>query len=628
MSRRSGRAPGVEWLALGGILLVAALAYARVLNGEFQWDDYGSVVENPRIRDLQDVLSGFLPALVRSGRPVVDLTFALNHAAGGLAPFGYHLVNLAIHACAVVLVFLFTRTVMRLAGAPHPRAVAILVAGAFALHPLQTQAVSYVAQRAESLASCAYLGALLLLLLAERRGPSPAGVAAYLLGLCVFVLGLGAKVIVVTLPAAYLLLAWMIPRGVHRAEMASLPRRLAMLLPWVAVDLLLSTRTMQSIEGAPDAGFSVAGLPPFTYLLTQFRVLVTYVRLLFLPVGQFVEWNIPAASGPGDAAVLLPGAILAAVLALAGWLFWSGRARTDADGGARCTAAFGIAWFFLLLAPTSSIVPLADLLQEHRVYLASWGLFVAVAVGAERVVDRWRIRPVVAGGVACVLLLALALLTFRRNAAWETRLGLWSDEVARAPENWRAHLNLGFALAERGRTDEAVREYRAAYALGGGATPATASYILNNIGAVLANAGRTAEAVVPLRQSLELRPAETDVLYNLALLERMLGHEGEAEALATRATRIRPDHALSLNLLGEIRLDQGDARAALDLFRRAASATLDDGAPRYNAGKALARLGQVAEACAIWRPLGSDPAVAPAIRQLSAKALARERCPR
>ncbi|MEY2668596.1 MAG: hypothetical protein RJA59_1234, partial [Pseudomonadota bacterium] len=267
MSERPGRTPGVEWMVLGGILLVAVLAYARVLHGEFQWDDFSSVLENHRIRDLREVLAGFLPALVRSGRPVVDLTFALNHAAGGLDPFGYHLLNLAVHACAVVLVFVFTRTVLRLAEAPRPGGVALGVAGLFALHPLQTQAVSYVAQRAESLASCAYLGALLLLLLAERRGKSPAGVAAYLLGLAVFVLGLGSKVIVVTLPAAYLLLAWMIPRGAHRAAMTTLPRRLGMLVPWVAVDVLLSTRTIRSIEGAPDAGFSVAGLPPITYLL-------------------------------------------------------------------------------------------------------------------------------------------------------------------------------------------------------------------------------------------------------------------------------------------------------------------------------------------------------------------------
>ena len=214
-------------MALAEILLVAALVYARVLHGEFQWDDFSSVVENHRIRNLEQVLAGFLPALIRSGRPVVDLTFALNHAAGGLDPFGYHLLNLAVHLCAVVLAYAFTRTVLRLAGVPRPLAVAIVVAGAFAFHPLQTQAVSYVAQRAESLASCAYLGALLLLLFAERRGWSLAGVAAYLLGFLVFVLGLGSKVIVVTLPVAYLLLARTIPRGVHRAEMASPPRRLA-----------------------------------------------------------------------------------------------------------------------------------------------------------------------------------------------------------------------------------------------------------------------------------------------------------------------------------------------------------------------------------------------------------------
>jgi tetratricopeptide (TPR) repeat protein len=556
------------WLLLASFLVLTALVYARTLRGEFQWDDATVVVENASIRNLPIVLAGFVPALFQSGRPVVELTAALNYAMGGLDPLGYHLVNLGIHLWVVVLVFVFTRTVLRLAGSARPLAVSVVVAGLFALHPLQTQAVSYVAQRAESLASGFYLATLLLLIAAERRGATPRGAFAYGAALTTFLLGLGSKPIVVTLPAAYLLLALVVPRGTARGALASWPRQLALILPIAALDALVSARTVASVQGTIDAGFNVAGLPPATYFLTQWKVIVTYLRLLLVPVGQFVDWTVPAATGPGELAVLLSGALLAGIIGVAGWLFLSGRSGDDLRGGARVTAAFGILWFFLLLAPTSSVVPIADLLMEHRIYLASWGIFVAIVVSAERLLERARVRPIAAATAVGVVLFCLGLLTFRRNAVWETRIGLWSNEVACAPDNWRAHLGLGLAYVDKGMTDSALRELRAAYEGGGASTPFNEAFILDNVASVLVSAGRPGEALGPVRRIVELRPQDTNALFNLA------------------------------NILK------------------------DQGTP------AADRSGGPAEACAIWGRLAADGTAEPSIRGLSARAFADANCPR
>jgi hypothetical protein len=243
--------PKARWLALPLVLAVAA--YARALGGEFQLDDFGSIVESPAVKDLGRALRGFWPALARGGRPLTDLTFALNYAVGGLDPWGFHATNLAFHLAVVGLVFLFTRAGLRLAGSGAATGLAVAVAGLFALHPIQTQAVSYVVQRAEVLASGLYLAALLLLLAAERRGRTAAGVAAWVAGFSAFALGLAAKAIVVTLPAAYLLLAAMVPGVAGRKALSTWPRRLALIAPWAAFDLLFASAAMGGMAGQSDA---------------------------------------------------------------------------------------------------------------------------------------------------------------------------------------------------------------------------------------------------------------------------------------------------------------------------------------------------------------------------------------
>ncbi len=615
------------WLALP--LVVAAAAYARVLHGEFLLDDFPSIVESPAVKDLGRALRALVPELLRGGRPVTDVTFALNYAAGGLDPWGFHLVNLALHLAVAGLVFLFTRTVLRLAGARPAGVMAVVVAGTFALHPLQTQAVSYVVQRAEVLASGLYLASLLLLLQAERSGRTPRGALAYGLALAAFVLGLGAKAIVVTMPAAYLLLTVAVPDAAGRKTLTTGGRRAAMLAPWVAVAAWFSFATATVVEGSTHVGFAVQGLGPGSYFLSQLRAVTTYLRLLLVPLGQNGYWVVTPARGLSDPGVLPSGLVLVAILGGALVLWARARRRTDQGGAAGRVAAFGVAWFFLVLAPTSSVVPLADLLVEHRVYLASWGVIVAVTVGLARVVALLpESRRALAAGVAVAITWgALGALLHRRNAVWENRLAFWSDAVAGSPRAQRPHLNLAYALWERGRYGEAVDHYHLALDFGGRATPAEEAFLQNNLGVALLSAGRLDEAVAALTRATELEPGNANALANLALLAFRRGDLDLAERYVNRALQARPDSGGALEVLGGIRMARGDAAGALDPLERAVRLDPDDAERWLNLAQANERLGRTREACSALRRVGRLP-VPVAQRQAAATKATALGCPR
>ncbi|HET6923604.1 MAG TPA: hypothetical protein VFI16_10700, partial [Anaeromyxobacteraceae bacterium] len=409
---------GLRWGLLAPLLL-ATLAYARVLGGEFQFDDLTSVEENPAVKAPALLLAR--PLLDGSFRPLTDLGFALNHALGRLDPLGYPVLNRARHLLAVVLVHRLSLAVLRRAGAARVQGTALAVAGAFAVHPLHSQAVSYVAQRAEVLASVLYLGALLLLLEADRRGRGVGGVAAWGGALAVWLLGLHAKAVAVSLPAAWVLLAATLPRGEEPAP-RRLGRALLQVAPFLALAALFAVRTVGSLRGRPDAGLEVPGIPPLAYALTQIRVVLGYLRLLAWPSGQNLDHEVAPSTGL-DGPTLLAAAALAALLAAAVVLSVRSRAWPAPGRAAARLGLLGLGWFLLVLAPTSSAIPLADLMEEHRAYLASWGPLLAAGAAAARLLDRFapaRRRMVAAVGVAATWL-GLALALHARNAVWETK---------------------------------------------------------------------------------------------------------------------------------------------------------------------------------------------------------------
>lgn len=601
------RRPRPGWALLLPLAL-GALSYARVLHGEFQFDDRPSVEQNPAVR--APALLSARPLLNGDARPLTDLTFALDYALGRLDPFGYHLVNLLLHLGVVVLLHRLSLALLRRAGAASAEGTALAAAGIFAVHPLASQAVSYVSQRAEVLASLFYAGGLLLLLQADRRGRSVGGVAVWAGAFAAYLAGLHAKAVAVTLPAAWILVALALPRG-EAAPVRRGGRALLQVAPFLAVAALFAARTMGALRGRSDAGLDVPGVPPGSYALTQLRVVLRYLRLLAWPAGQNLDHQVAVSSGL-DGATLAAALVLGLLLAGAALLVVRARAWAIPDRAAARLGLFGLAWFLLVLSPTSSLVPLADLMEEHRAYLASWGPILALAVGGERLLfhlaPRWRRALALAAVGAAWLALALAL--HARNAVWESRRALWTDVSRRSPGKVRAYVNLGHALAGEGALDEAVEAYRRALSMPPDPT-ATRSEILRNLGAALATLGSTAEAEQVLRQSLADDPRNPELWNNLAICLLDLDRPAEAEEAVRRALEVSPHLGQAQNTLGEVLLRRGDLEGARASFERAVALDPDVALRHHNLAVALHRLGRAGEAC-----------------QAAGRALAAERSPR
>jgi protein O-mannosyl-transferase len=588
-------------LGLAVPLALAVAASWRVLPGEFQFDDEHAIVENPAVKALSPFLTAApWRAALSGGRPVTELTFALNYAYARLEPWNYHLTNLLIHLGAVVLAGAVARRLLRLAGAARPEGVAVAVAGLFALHPLQSQAVSYVVQRAESLAAALYLAGLLCLLHAEERPPGRRA-APLAGGFLLFAAGLGAKATVVTLPAAWLLLAALVPAPSARPRLLGWRARLLAACPFLALDVIFVATTVSALRG-PEIGLAVEGLPPSTYLLTQLPVVATYLRLLAWPAGQAVDWHLTPArvlSGP----VILSGLLLAALAGGALRLALRARRREGADAAAARLAGAGLLWFFLVLSPSSSVVPVIDLLVEHRAYLPALGVFLAAAVGGERALARLggRLPAWAPAALTAAVWLALAGSLHARNAVWETRRALWSDAVAKVPDNPRAWANLALAASQEGRAEEAVRLYRQALPLAE-QEPVVLIRLLGNLGIELARLGRLEEAEQALRRAVTIQPWPT-LRNDLAAILTVRGKLDEAEALLRAVLADAPDQGEALTSLGKLRLMRGDPASALPLLDRAVALDPDVPVRHLLRARALAGQGRRAEACATLRAL-------------------------
>jgi tetratricopeptide (TPR) repeat protein len=405
------------------------------------------------------------------------------------------------------------------------------------------------------------------------------------------------------MPAAWLLLAWAVPAPDRRAALLSWPRRLLAVAPFLAVDVRYAAGVLRSIEGSAHAGFAVAGLPPWTYFLTELRAVATYLRLLLWPSGQNFDWDFPVSRSLAEPAVLLCGLLLASLAGGAVALVLASRRLGPEAAGAARVAGFGVLFFLLVLSPTSSVVPLADALVEHRTYLAAWGVLVAVAVAGERAVawaERLGARRAAFGGavVLAAVWAALAVALHRRNAVWETQLALWSDTVAKSPAKAGPHLNLGYALRVAERHDEAIAEYRKALLCA--PDEARAVEIVRNLSAALIFQGRNDEAIATLEQALPQAPQDSGLLTNLAVAWGAKGTPALARFYANAAVVANPDQGHAWNLLGYLALGDGDLPAARDALERAVALDPDVGIRHYNLGTVFERQRDLPSACAEW----------------------------
>jgi protein O-mannosyl-transferase len=491
------------------LALVALIAYSNSFHVPFIFDDEPSISKNELLRDLSNYLGGPAGYDEHPNRFVGYLSFALNYRFGALEVFGYHLVNLAIHLANGMLVYVLARLSLQTPSfvswkAAAPRSGALPGAAAvappdycsliplcaallFVSHSVQTQAVTYIVQRLTSLATFFYLAAFVLYLRwrSARADGAPLASArvwpAFLLSLLATLLAMKTKEIAFTLPVVILLYEFCFfgpPRLRQLAELV--PTFLTLLvIPWTLM-------SQQPESGGILAGINSATVVETTlsrwdYLCTQFSVIVRYLGLLFFPVNQNFDYDYRASHSLWEPRTFLSLILLLALLGFALWLLYrSSRAARQVAAAAPSSgepcyapflrlAAFGVLWFFVTLSVESSIIPIVDLIYEHRLYLPSVGFLIALAtlalVGAQRLALRAPAAAKLVPALLCIAVCLLTAATYARNQVWQSPETLWQDVITKSPQKPRGYDSLGAFYARQRRPAQAIPAFEAAIRL-------------------------------------------------------------------------------------------------------------------------------------------------------------------
>ncbi|MEO6876251.1 MAG: tetratricopeptide repeat protein [Opitutaceae bacterium] len=522
--RPCGRGIG---LAAGGVVLAVGIVYANSLSAPFVFDDLNSVAQNPTIRHLWPLSEVLVPPASSglAGRPLANLSFALNYALGGEAVWTYHAVNFVLHAlAALVLMGVVHRTLLRLGWRERWGAVALplawTVALLWAVHPLQTEAVTYISQRTEVLMGFFYL----LTLYGFIRGaesPAPRRWWALAIGACW--LGAASKEVIVTAPVMVLLY----DRTLVAGTWGEIRRKRWGFYLGLAGSWLLLGWLMRDLP-ARHVGFG-QGVSSWAYALNQCRVIGQYLRLAVWPDPLVFDYG--SALLPITAMTVVWASLLGLILVVTGVAL----AKRKAIG------LVG-AWVLLTLAPTSSVVPIVlQPMAEHRMYLPLAGVVLLVGLGLQVALGR-RATLMTLG-----LAVGLGMLTVRRNEIYRSELALWTESVAQRPDNARAQTNLGTALARAGRVDEACAHFAVVVTLA--PNDAGARYNLANS---LLELNRPAEALVHAERAVRLEPGFVEGHSVLGGALMMLDRLDEAQTQFELALHLDPNYRLARQNLARI----------------------------------------------------------------------------
>ena len=676
----------LRWWLPALILCSGGLAYASSFGGVFLFDDEPWIVLNRDLHRLWPIWGAVSETL----RPVVFFSFAVNYAISGLATWSWHLVNLAIHLLAALALFGVVRRSLSFASIPgHLReaadGIALAVAAIWVVHPLNTQAVTYIVQRSESLASLFYL----LTLYCFLRGVQAGGARWHAASLAAFALGLGSKEIVATAPLLLLLYDRAFVTGSLRRSLRErwpvygvfvvAPPALV-LARWLAglptlymfasaYASLTGQRRIPTVQGVKLAPLEPGAVTSLQYLMTQAEAVLHYIRLAVWPHPLVFDYMWPVARVFSQ--VALPALVVLGLLSATAWA-----ARRHPRTG------FVAAAFFLTLAVSSSVIPLADPVVEHRMYLplaalvtlAVLAVWTGTVLGPFHAVptnhaERCGLAPVPAARRRfAVLTLSLTIVvfggvTFRRNLDYGSAEAMWRDVVEKRPQNARAHYNLGTLLGEDERVEAALASFTEAVRLDpgyawahtnlgvahfrlGDARAARDSYETalrvdprlssahNNLGMLLASRGewgaaqRHFEAAIAnifdfTESVFARRPLLAYAHANLAMAFLERGDLEAARRNVKKALENDPELAAAHDVLGRVLAARGDLGGALDAYRRAIDLDPSLAVAHRNLAAALMGLVRHDEALAAYRvAIAIDPAVPAGHNDLGA-ALAR-----
>lgn len=567
-------------LPLAALLAIGAVAYSSSLSGGFVYDDVPSILETPDVQDASHLLDAgriLRGEFGRPGRAVAYATFTLNHAVGGDHPLGYRLTNLAIHLTNAFLLFALVLVAFRTPQLRDSRlsrltpSIAFLAAILFVAHPIQTQAVAYIVQRITSLATLFFLVAnLCYIAFRLTSGDTGNRVRRALLyggAFLATVLAMRTKEISFTLPLTLVLAeALLFGRGGWRRYILLLPFLVTMaIIPYTLLSQAPRQAGASLVDTAARATQVQVSMSRWDYLATEATVIARYLGLLLLPIGQNADPDVPIARSFLEPAVASSVVLLALLAAGAGWFLY--RARRGRADPAGALVAFGIAWFFVTMSVESSVIPIVDVMNEHRVYLPSVGFFLAVATVAGLLADALaKLRAAaILGTVTVVFGVALGTATWFRGQVWVSELTLWQDTASKSPRKARPLTNLGAALTEAGELGQAEQVLRTAVTTN--PLHADAWFNLGNV--YLTQPSRIDEASRFYARALEISPGHAGARSNLAgalLRQRRFLDVIELLRATPGGVRLSPEALFNLGVAFTYAGDQASAKRQLDLL--------------------------------------------------------------
>jgi hypothetical protein len=510
------------------------LIYSNSFYGSFHFDDMSSIVTNSAIQDLSDVKAiwDYWPS-----RFLTNLTFAINYHYQGLDTFGYHVVNFIIHLFNSLLVFFFVRLLFKCPGLKNCKleqrsfSLAFFSALIFISHPIQTEAVTYIVQRATSQVTLFYLISLILYIQYRLfvvggkksiRRPRIYLILCFVSAIC----AMFTKETSIILPFLLLLLEFLLMDKEGRPTKKIMVALLSLVLIIPALYLITQSFSFEKMTRAIENPVTIS---PLQYFLTENRVFFTYFRLLFFPIGQNLDYDYPIISSLTDTRWIICFMVLAGMIVIAKKIYFRHRLIT-----------FSVLFFFITMMPESSFFPINDVIYEHRLYLPMIGFAIFIAVSLMTLLEKFRLGKFYF--YFFIVIMPLSLLTFNRNKIWGNDIILIKDCLMKSPAKWRLHHNLGYRYYNEGRELEAKLAYETA--IKSARTPSEKSISLVSLATYYKNRGEHQKAIELCNIAIETNPQEADAYSLMAIISSNAGDIKKAIEYTSNAIRLKPDNAL------------------------------------------------------------------------------------